>query len=84
MGTTLVALALVNDGRLAIINIGDSRLYVLHDGELRQVTSDHNLVAELVAEGRLSKEEAEFHPRRNVITRAIGVDPRGAGRSLLP
>ena len=75
MGTTLVALALVNNGRLAIINIGDSRLYVLHEGELRQVTSDHNLVAELVAEGRLSKEEAEFHPRRNVITRAIGVDP---------
>ena len=75
MGTTLVALALVDDGRLAVINIGDSRLYVLHEGELRQVTSDHNLVAELVAEGRLSKEEAEFHPRRNVITRAIGVDP---------
>ena len=75
MGTTLVALALVNDGRVAVINIGDSRLYVLHGGELRQVTSDHNLVAELVAEGRLSKEEAEFHPRRNVITRAIGVDP---------
>jgi protein phosphatase len=75
MGTTLVALALLNDGRVAVINIGDSRLYVLHEGELRQVTSDHNLVAELVAEGRLSKEEAEFHPRRNVITRAIGVDP---------
>lgn len=75
MGTTLVALALVNDGRVAVINIGDSRLYVFRAGELRQVTSDHNLVAELVAEGRLSKEEAEFHPRRNVITRAIGVDP---------
>ncbi len=75
MGTTLVALALVDDGRVAVINIGDSRLYVFHDAELRQVTSDHNLVAELVAEGRLSKEEAEFHPRRNVITRAIGVDP---------
>jgi protein phosphatase len=76
MGTTLVALALVNDGRVAVINVGDSRLYVFHAGELRQVTSDHNLVAELVAEGRLSKEEAEFHPRRNVITRAIGVDPQ--------
>jgi len=75
MGTTLVALALLNDGRVAVINIGDSRLYVLHEGELRQVTSDHNLVAELVAEGRLSAEEAEFHPRRNVITRALGVDP---------
>ena len=75
MGTTLVALALIGDERIAVINIGDSRLYVLHEGELRQVTSDHNLVAELVAEGRLSKEEAEFHPRRNVITRALGVDP---------
>jgi protein phosphatase len=75
MGTTLVALAPVADGRLAVINIGDSRLYLLHDGELRQVTSDHNLVAELVAEGRLSKEEAEYHPRRNIMTRALGVDP---------
>ena len=75
MGTTLVALALTGDERIAVINIGDSRLYVLHEGELHQVTSDHNLVAELVAEGRLSKEEAEFHPRRNVITRALGVDP---------
>ena len=75
MGTTLVALALVADGRLAVINVGDSRLYLLHDGELRQVTSDHNLVAELVAEGRLSQEEAEYHPRRNIMTRALGVDP---------
>jgi serine/threonine protein phosphatase PrpC len=75
MGTTLVALALVADGRLAAINVGDSRLYLLHDGELEQVTSDHNLVAELVAEGRLSPEEAEYHPRRNIMTRALGVDP---------
>jgi PPM family protein phosphatase len=75
MGTTLVALALVPDSRLAIINIGDSRVYALHQGELRQVTEDHNLVAELVAQGRLSEEEAEFHPRRNIMTRALGVDP---------
>jgi hypothetical protein len=75
MGTTLVALALVEDQQLAIVNIGDSRLYVLHDGELRQVTSDHNLVAELVAQGRISKEEAEVHPRRNIMTRALGVEP---------
>jgi PPM family protein phosphatase len=75
MGTTLVALALVQDGRLAIINIGDSRVYALHHGELRQITEDHNLVAELVAQGRLSEEEAEFHPRRNIMTRALGVDP---------
>ena len=75
MGTTLVALALVEAGSLAAINVGDSRLYRFHDGTLQQVTSDHNLVAELVAEGRLSKEEAEYHPRRNIMTRALGVDP---------
>ena len=75
MGTTLVALALLGDGRLGAINIGDSRLYVYRDGSLRQITSDHNLVAELVAEGRISKEEAEVHPRRNIMTRALGVDP---------
>jgi PPM family protein phosphatase len=75
MGTTLVALALVQESHLAIINIGDSRVYAMHQGELRQVTEDHNLVAELVAQGRLSEEEAEFHPRRNIMTRALGVDP---------
>jgi PPM family protein phosphatase len=75
MGTTLVALALVQESHLAIINIGDSRVYALHQGELRQVTEDHNLVAELVAQGRISEEEAEFHPRRNIMTRALGVDP---------
>jgi protein phosphatase len=75
MGTTLVALALVQESHLAIINIGDSRVYALHQGELRQITEDHNLVAELVAQGRLSEEEAEFHPRRNIMTRALGVDP---------
>jgi len=75
MGTTLVAVAMLEDGRLGAINIGDSRLYVLREGSLRQITSDHNLVAELVAEGRISKEEAEVHPRRNIMTRALGVDP---------
>ncbi|MBV9659692.1 MAG: Stp1/IreP family PP2C-type Ser/Thr phosphatase [Acidimicrobiales bacterium] len=75
MGTTLVALAQVEGDQLAIVNIGDSRLYAFHDGELRQVTLDHNLVAELVAQGRISKEEAEFHPRRNIMTRALGVEP---------
>ena len=54
MGTTLVALALVDGDRLAVVNIGDSRLYAMRDDELRQVTDDHNLVAELVAQGRLS------------------------------
>lgn len=75
MGTTLVAIALVEGPQLAIINIGDSRLYVLEDGELRQITFDHNLVAEMVAEGRLTPAEAEIHPRRNIMTRALGVEP---------
>jgi serine/threonine protein phosphatase PrpC len=75
MGTTLVAIALVDGPQLAIVNIGDSRLYVLHDGDLRQITFDHNLVAEMVAEGRITAAEAEFHPRRNIMTRALGVEP---------
>jgi protein phosphatase len=75
MGTTLVAIALVEGPQLAVINIGDSRLYVLHEGDLRQITSDHNLVAEMVAEGRITPEEAEYHPRRNIMTRALGVEP---------
>jgi serine/threonine protein phosphatase PrpC len=75
MGTTLVAVALVEGPELAIINIGDSRLYQLHDDELRQVTFDHNLVAEMVAEGRITPAEAEVHPRRNIMTRALGVEP---------
>ena len=75
MGTTLVAIALVQGPELAIINVGDSRLYVLHEGELRQITFDHNLVAEMVAEGRITPAEAEVHPRRNIMTRALGVEP---------
>ncbi|MDQ2754926.1 MAG: protein phosphatase 2C domain-containing protein [Actinomycetota bacterium] len=60
---------------VAVINVGDSRVYRLRDGELDQVTDDHSLVAELVAEGQLAEEEAEFHPQRHVLTRALGVDP---------
>jgi serine/threonine protein phosphatase PrpC len=78
MGTTLVAMALVEvDGeeRLAVINIGDSRLYLLRQGELEQLTSDHSLVQELVDVGEISEAEAEVHPQRNVLTRALGVDP---------
>jgi serine/threonine protein phosphatase PrpC len=77
MGTTLVALALVGeDGaeELAVANVGDSRLYLLSQGDLVQVTADHSLVAELVAEGQIQPEEAEVHPQRHVLTRALGVD----------
>lgn len=78
MGTTLVAMALVakdSTEELAAINIGDSRLYRLRGDDLEQLTADHSLVAEMVAEGQILEEEAEFHPHRNVLTRALGVDP---------
>lgn len=77
MGTTLCVLALVEaDGeeRLAIANVGDSRVYVFANGELEQMTDDHSLVAALVREGRITEEEAEEHPQRNILTRALGMD----------
>jgi serine/threonine protein phosphatase PrpC len=74
MGTTLVAL--VEDGDMVhVANVGDSRGYLLRQGELSQVTVDHSLVQELVDDGRLSPEDAERHPQRSVITRALGIDP---------
>jgi protein phosphatase len=78
MGTTLTALALVNeDGeeRLAVVNVGDSRAYLLQHGELEQLTEDHSLVEQLVREGQLTPEEAQVHPQRSIITRALGLDP---------
>jgi PPM family protein phosphatase len=77
MGTTIVALALVDDGEgdevLAIANVGDSRAYRLSGNELEQLTNDHSLVADLVREGSLSPEEAAVHPQRNILTRVLGV-----------
>jgi protein phosphatase len=79
MGTTLTALALVPDGAgaetVAVVNVGDSRTYRFSDGDLEQVTLDHSYVAELVAEGRIDEAEAEVHPQRHVLTRALGVAP---------
>jgi PPM family protein phosphatase len=74
MGTT-ITVALVEDGVVAIGHVGDSRGYLIRDGKLEQLTDDHTLVAELVRTGRLSPEEAETHPQRSVITRALGTDP---------
>jgi PPM family protein phosphatase len=74
MGTTLVAL--LEDGDMVhVANVGDSRGYLLRQGELSQVTVDHSLVQELVDDGRLSPEDAERHPQRSVITRALGIEP---------
>jgi serine/threonine protein phosphatase PrpC len=74
MGTTMTV-ALVEDGRVWIGHVGDSRAYLIREGRLEQLTEDHSLVAELVRSGRLSPEEAETHPQRSVVTRALGTDP---------
>lgn len=71
MGTTLTAVY-VGEQEVAIAHVGDSRAYCLRDGELLRLTDDHSLVDELVRQGRLTPEEAEEHPQRSVITRALG------------
>ncbi len=77
MGTTLVAMALVEaSGRdaIGVVNVGDSRLYLLSDGNLAQITEDHSLVATMERQGRLTAAEAAVHPQRNILTRALGID----------
>ena len=74
MGTTLTV-ALVEEGRVQFGHVGDSRAYLIRDGELMQLTEDHSLVGELVRSGKLTPEAAETHPQRSVITRALGTDP---------
>ncbi|AVK62943.1 Stp1/IreP family PP2C-type Ser/Thr phosphatase [Lactobacillus sp. CBA3606] len=74
MGTTMVA-ALLFDDEFLMANIGDSRGYLLRDGELRQLTEDHSLVNELVKRGEISAEEARQHPQKNIITRTLGISP---------
>ena len=79
MGTTLTALAVVTDDHdgeaFGVANVGDSRIYVVRHGRLRQVTVDHSFVQELVAEGAITRDEARTHPRRNIVTRALGIEP---------
>jgi protein phosphatase len=76
MGTTMtVALVDAGEGTLAVGHVGDSRAYRVRSGELEQLTEDHSLVGELLRSGKLSPEEAETHPQRSVITRALGTEP---------
>jgi protein phosphatase len=75
MGTTMTIALFHPDGSVSIGHVGDSRAYLHRDGRLEQLTDDHSLVAELVRRGELSPEEAEVHPQRSVITRALGTDP---------
>jgi PPM family protein phosphatase len=74
MGTT-ITVALVEDTGVTIGHVGDSRAYRYRDGGIEQITEDHSLVNELMKSGKLSPEEAETHPQRSVITRALGTDP---------
>ena len=66
---------LTQDGSLAVVNVGDSRAYLLHNGAFTQLTDDHSVTAEAVRRGEMSEQEAHDHPHRNVLTRALGVAP---------
>lgn len=74
MGSTMTAL-MVEHGKAAIAQVGDSRAYLLRDRQLMQVTEDHSVVAALLRSGHITAEEARVHPQRSVITRALGSDP---------
>lgn len=71
MGTTLV-MAVIIENIVYVANVGDSRLYLIREGCIRQITEDHSLVEEMVRNGEIKKEEARLHPNKNIITRAIG------------
>ena len=73
MGTTFSALA-QQDGDVLLAHVGDSRIYLVRHGAIMQLTTDHTLVEEMVRKGMLTPREARFHPRRNIITRALGTE----------
>lgn len=76
MGTTLVAISLDGDiGQVSIINVGDSRAYRLIPGGLERITRDHSFVEDLIEQGRITRTEARTHPQRNIVTRALGIEP---------
>lgn len=72
MGSTLV-LCTIKNNEAVIANVGDSRLYIIREGKIRQITRDHSFVEEMVSLGKINREEARNHPDKNIITRAIGV-----------
>lgn len=75
MGTTVVALAITTDAAAVALHAGDSRLYRLRNGRLDQLTQDHTVIADLMRAGEISQAQAQIHPHRYVLTRAIGVGP---------
>ena len=75
MGTTVTAAAVASERHLQLAHVGDSRAYLLRDGDLEQLTTDHTVVGELVRRGRLTPAQAAVHPERSILTRAVGLDP---------
>lgn len=75
MGTTLCCAGLVADSTLVVVNVGDSRAYLLRDGALRQLTEDHTVTADLVRGGQIEESQATLHPHRHVLTRVLGAGP---------
>ncbi len=73
MGTTVVC-AIVRDNQAYIAHAGDSRAYIINSGNIEQITTDHSMVQDLLSRGKITAQEAENHPNKNIITRAVGVD----------
>jgi len=73
MGTTFLA-ASISNGKIYIVHVGDSRLYIVRNKEIRQITTDHTYVMDMVRSGFITKEQAKIHPDRNIITRALGIE----------
>ncbi len=73
MGTTIV-LVVVRDQKAGIYHVGDSRAYLVKKGKLKQITTDHSIVQQLIESGTITKEQAKYHPQRNLITRAVGTE----------
>lgn len=74
MGTT-ASMAFIFKGKLIVVHVGDSRVYTVTENSIRQITTDHSLVQELLSRGRISTDDAKNHPHKNLITRAIGTEP---------
>ncbi|MBE7016407.1 MAG: Stp1/IreP family PP2C-type Ser/Thr phosphatase, partial [Ruminococcaceae bacterium] len=74
MGTT-ASMAFIYKGKLISIHVGDSRVYLIEGEKIRQITTDHSLLQELLSRGKISKDDAENYPNKNIITRAIGAEP---------
>ena len=73
MGTTFTACT-ISDGKCLVIHIGDSRAYIITPGKIKQLTNDHSYVNEMVKAGEITRQEARKHPRRNVLTKVLGID----------